>query len=59
MSIKFLLFGHVGQVDESPGHDAGSAVEEKFEVKPTADARVELDAHHVVVEDVSSELAAE
>lgn len=56
-SVQLLLLGHVGQIDQSPGHDAGSAVEEKLEVEPLADARVELDAHHVVVEDVSCELA--
>lgn len=58
MSVELLLLGHVGQVDESPGHDAGPTVEEQLEVEPLADAGVELDAHHVVVEDVSCELAA-
>ncbi len=59
MAVELLLLGHVGQIDESPGYDARTAVEEKLEVKPLANARVELDAHHVVVEDVSCELAEE
>lgn len=59
MAVELLLLGHVGQVDEGPGHDAGPPVEEELEVEPLADARVELDAHHVVVEDVPCELAAE
>lgn len=58
MAVQFLLLGHVGQVDERPCHDARPAVEEKLEVKPLADSGVELDAHHVVVEHVSCELAA-
>lgn len=59
MAIQFLLLGHVGQIDKSPGYDAGPAVEEELEVKPLANARVELDPHHVVVEDVPCELAGE
>lgn len=59
MAIQFLLLGHVGQIDESPGYDAGPAIEEELEVKPLADTRVELDAHHVVIEDVSCEFAVE
>lgn len=59
MSVQFLLLGHVGQIDKSPGHDAGPAVEEKLEVKPLPNARVELDAHHVVIEDVPCELTVE
>lgn len=59
MAVQFLLLGHVGQIDKSPGDDAGPAIEEQLEVEPLADARVELDAHHVVVEDVPCELAGE
>jgi len=59
VSVQLLLLGHEGQIDERPGHDAGPAVEEELEVEPLANARVELDAHHVVVEDVPRELAAE
>lgn len=58
VAVELLLLGHVGQIDKSPGHDSGTAVEEKLEVKPLADAGVELDAHHEVVEDVPCELAA-
>ena len=57
MSIELLLLGHVGEVDEGPGHDARPSVEEQLEVEPLAHARVELNAHHVVVEDVPCELA--
>ena len=59
VTVQFLLLGHVGQVDQSPGNDARSAVEEKLEVKPLADARVELYAHHVVIEDIPCELTVE
>lgn len=59
MAVQLLLLGHVRQVDEGPGHDAGPAIEEQLEVEPLADAWVELDAHHVVVEDVPCELAVE
>lgn len=59
MSVQFLLLGHVGQIDKSPGYNAGPAIEEKLEVKPLANAWVKLDAHHVVVEDVPCELAVE
>ena len=55
--VELLLLGHVGQVDEGPRHDARPPVEEQLEVEPLAHARVELDAHHVVVEDVPCELA--
>lgn len=58
VTVQFLLLGHVGQVDQSPGYNARSAVEEKLEVKPLADTRVELDAHHVIIEDVPCELTA-
>lgn len=57
VSIQFLLLGHIGQVDQSPGDDARSAIEEQLEVKPLADARVELNAHHVVIADVPCKLA--
>lgn len=56
--VELLLLGHVRQVDEGPGHDAGAAVEEQLEVEPLADARVELNAHHVVVDEVTREFAA-
>lgn len=59
MAVQFLLLGHVGQIDESPGYNAGPAIEEKFKVEPLANAWVELDAHHVVVEDVPCELAVD
>lgn len=59
VAVEFLLLGHVGQIDKSPGYDAGPAIEEKLEVKPLANAWIELDAHHVVVEDVPCELAVE
>lgn len=59
LAVQFLLLGHVGQIDEGPSYDAGPAVEEQLEVKPLADARVELNAHHVVVEYVPCELAVE
>lgn len=57
VTVELLLLGHVGQIDESPGDDAGPAVEEQLEVEPLSNAGVELDAHHVVVEDVPGELA--
>ena len=57
VSIELLLLGHVGQVDEGPRHDARPPVEEQLEVEPLAHAWVELDAHHVVVEDVPCEFA--
>lgn len=57
MAVQFLLLGHVGQIDESPGYDTGPAVEEKLEVEPLANTGVELNSHHVVVEDVPCELA--
>ena len=59
VTIKLLLLGHVGEVDERPRHDARATVEEQLEVKPLPNAWVELNAHHVVVEHVSSEFAAE
>lgn len=59
LAVQFLLLGHVGQVDQSPGYDARSTVEEKFEVKPLPNAWVELNAHHVVIEEVPCELAME
>lgn len=58
MPVELLLLGHVRQVDERPGHDAGATVEEQLEVKPLADARVELDAHHKVIDEVPREFAA-
>lgn len=57
VAIEFLLLGHVGQVDKSPGYDARPAIEEKLEVKPLANTGIELDTHHVVIEDVACELA--
>lgn len=57
--IELLLLGHVRQVDEGPGDDAWTTVEEQLEVEPLADARVEFNAHHVVVEKVTREFAAE
>lgn len=57
MAIEFLLLGHVGQIDKSPGYDARPAIEEKLEVKPLANTGIELDPHHVVIEDVACELA--
>lgn len=59
VAIELLLLGHVGQIDESPGDDAGATVEEQLEVEPPANAGVEFDAHHVVVEEVAREFAAE
>ena len=57
VAIQFLLLGHVRQINKSPGYNARPAVEEKLEVKPLANAGVELNSHHVVVEDVPCELA--
>lgn len=57
--VELLLLGHVRQVDERPGHDARATVEEQLEVKPLADARVEFDAHHKVIDEVPREFAAE
>lgn len=59
VAVQLLLLGHVRKIDESPGYNAWAAIEEKLEVEPLADARVELDAHHVIVEDVPCELAGE
>lgn len=59
VAIQLLLLGHVRQIDQSPGHNAWAAIEEKLEVKPLANAWVELNAHHVVVKDISCELAVE
>lgn len=56
VSIEFLLLGHIGQIDQSPSNNAGSAIEEQLEVKPLADAWVELNAHHVVIADVPCKL---
>lgn len=58
VAVEFLLLGHVRQVDEGPGHDSRTTIEEQLEVEPLADARVEFDAHHVVVEKVPREFAA-
>lgn len=57
VAVKFLLLSHIGQVDESPSYNSWSAIEEKLEVKPLANAWIELNAHHKVIEDVSCELA--
>lgn len=57
--VELLLLGHVRQVDERPGHDAGATVEEQLEVEPLADARVEFDAHHEVIDEVPREFAAQ
>lgn len=59
MAVELLLLRHVGQVDQSPGHDARASIEEQLEVKPLADAWVKLDSHHVVVEKIPCELAVE
>lgn len=59
VAIQFLLLGHVRQIDQSPGYNARAAIEEKLEVKPLANAWVELNAHHVVVKDIPRELAVE
>ena len=59
MAVQFLLLGHVGQIDKGPGHNAGPAIEEQLEVKPLANPRVELNSHHVVVENVPCEFAVE
>ena len=42
VAVELLLLGQVGQINEGPGHDA----------------RVEFNAHHVVVEKVTCEFAA-
>lgn len=59
MPVELLLLGHVRQIDEGPGDDARAAIEEQFEVEPLANARVEFNAHHVVVEEAPREFAAE
>lgn len=59
VAVEFLLLGHVGQVDQSPGNNARAAIEEKLEVKPLANAWIELNAHHVVIKNVPCELAVE
>lgn len=58
VAVELLLLGHVRQVDERPGHDAGATVEEQLEVEPLAHARVEFDAHHKVIDQVPREFAA-
>lgn len=58
VAVELLLLGQVGQINEGPGHDARAAIEEQLEVEPLADARVEFNAHHVVVEKVTCEFAA-
>lgn len=57
MAIKFLLLGSKGQVDKSPGHNPRAPIEEQLEVKPLSDAGVELNPHHVVVEEIACEFA--
>lgn len=57
MTIKLLLLGSKGQVDEGPGYNPRSSIEEQLEVKPLPDARVELDSHHIVVEEIACEFA--
>lgn len=59
MAVKLLLLGHVRQVDQSPGHDARAPIEEQLEIKPLANAWIELDSHHVVVEKIPCKLAVE
>lgn len=59
MAMELLLLRHVGQVDQSPGHDARASIEEQLEVKPLADAWIKLYSHHVVVENIPRELAVE
>lgn len=58
VAVELLLLSHVRQVNERPGHDARATVEEQLEVKPLADARVEFDAHHEVIDEVPREFAA-
>lgn len=59
VAIQLLLLGHVRQIDQSPGYNAWAAIEEKLEVKPLANAWIELNAHHVVVKDIPGELAVQ
>lgn len=57
MAIKLLLLGSKGQVDKGPGHNPRPAIEEQLEVKPLSDAGVELNSHHIVVEEIACEFA--
>ena len=57
MSIGVLLIKGERHVDDGPRHDPGSAVEEQLEIEPFPYARIELDTHHEVVEDVAGEFA--
>lgn len=59
VAVEFLLLSHVRQVDQSPGHNAWPSIEEQLKVKPLSDAGIELDSHHVVVEKIPCELAAQ
>jgi hypothetical protein len=57
MAIKLLLLGSEGQVNEGPGYNPWSSIEEQLEVKPLPDAGVELNSHHIVVEEIACEFA--
>lgn len=57
MPIQFLLLGHVREINKSPGNNTRSTIEEELEVEPFPNSWVKFNAHHVVVENVSRELA--
>lgn len=57
MAIKLLLLGSKGQVDKGPGHNPRASIEEQLEVKPLSDAGVELNSHHIVVEEIACKFA--
>lgn len=56
-TVELLLFGSKGKVDQSPGHNPRAPVEKQLEIKPLPYSRVKLNAHHVVIKEVSSEFA--
>lgn len=57
MAIKLLLLSSKGQVDEGPGYNPWASIEEQLEVKPLSNTGVELNAHHIVVEEIACEFA--
>ena len=57
ITIRMILIECKGHIDDSPCNYSRPTVEKQFEVKPFADARIEFNSHHEVVDKVSRKLA--
>lgn len=59
IAIQLHLLSSVREVDESPSNYPRSTIKEELEVKPLPYSRVELNSHHVIIENISGKFAAE